>query len=182
MDERKGYEIGHVLREMRQEYWRGIEEASESRVAETRDYVVFRLGGERYGLPSAVAREVVRMPRLVPVPRVGEYIRGVVNLRGQIVAVTDLRPLFGLKGRELPAGGRLVVVEAAGLTTALLVEMVEGIRGIEVEAVEPPTEGLAGFPREAVEGQVGGEDGLLILLNMEHILARPEFVVDQKGE
>lgn len=176
------YEIQDVLREMREEYWRGIEEAEEAVAAEARDYVVVRLGGERYGLSTATAREVLRAPRLIRVPRVAEHIRGVINLRGEIVAVTDLRPLLGLPGGDLPAGGRLVVVEAAGLITALLAEQVEGIRSIPADAIEPCTEGLAGFPREAVEGQVAGEEGLLILLDLEHILSRPEFVIDQKRE
>jgi purine-binding chemotaxis protein CheW len=176
------YEIQDVLREMREEYWRGIEEAEEASAADVLEYVIIRLGGERYGIPTATAREVLRAPRLVRVPRVAEHIRGVINLRGEIVAVTDLRPLLGLPGGDLPAGGRLVVVEAAGLVTALLTERVEGIRSIAADAIEPCPEGLAGFPREAVAGQAVGEESLLILLDLEHILSRPEFVIDQKRE
>lgn len=182
MKERQGYEIERVLQEMRDEYWRGIEEGGEVAAEETRDYVVFRLAGERFALPSTVAREVLRMPRLVRVPRVPGHIRGVINLRGQIVAVTDLRPLLGLAGEETPANGQLIVVEAAGLVTALFTERVEGIRTLALASIEPVTEGLSGFPRDAAEGQVGGEDGLLVLLDLANILARPEFVIDQKGE
>lgn len=181
MKERQSYEIERVLQEMRDEYWRGIEEGGETVAAETRDYVAFRLGGERFALPSSVAREVLRMPRLVKVPRVAGHIRGVINLRGQIVAVTDLRPLLGLPGGDIPGGAQLVVVEAAGLVTALLTERVEGIRSIAVAAIEPVTEGLSGFPRDAAQGQIVGEDGLLVLLDLDNILSRPEFVIDQKG-
>lgn len=182
MKERQAYEIERVLQEMRDEYWRGIEEGGEEASVETRDYVVFRLAGERFALPSTVAREVLRMPRLVRVPRVAGHIRGVINLRGQIVAVTDLRPLLGLTAGETPDAGRLIVVEAAGLVTALFTEGVEGIRTLAVAAIEPVTEGLSGFPRDAAEGQVVGDDGLLVLLDLANILARPEFVIDQKGE
>lgn len=182
MEKRQIDEIQGILREMQEEYWRGIEEGTESVTAETREYVVFRLGGERFGLPSAACREVLRLPRLVRVPRVGGHIPGVINLRGQIVAVTDLRPLLGLPAGELPARGQLVVVEAAGLLTALLAEKVEGIRAIPVEGIEALTEGLAGFPRDAVEGQVAEEDGLLVLLDLTRILSRPEFVVNHKEE
>ena len=59
---------------------------------------------------------------------------------------------------------------------------VEGIRSIPVAAIEPLTEGLAGFARDAAEGHVVTPEGLLVLLNLEHILARDEFVVDQKGD
>lgn len=180
--ERRGYEIERVLQEMRDEYWRGIEEAGADSHAETRDYVVFRLGGERFAIPSTAAREVLRVPRMVRVPRVARQIRGVINLRGQIVAVTDLRPLLGLSGEEIPAGGQLVVVEAAGLVTALLTERVEGIRSFAADAIEPLTEGLTGFPREVAEGQVAGADGLVVMLDLGEILSRPEFVIDQGGE
>lgn len=182
MREQQDYEIARILEEMRNEYWRSIEESDEAAASETRDYVVFRLGGERYALPSAVAREVLRLPRMVRVPRVAGHIRGVINLRGQIVAVTDLRPLLGLAGDDMPAASQLIVVEAAGLLTALLTERVEGIRTLDLAAIEPIPEGLVGFPRAAAEGQVAGEDGLLILLDLDNILARPEFTVDQKGE
>jgi purine-binding chemotaxis protein CheW len=180
--EQQNYEIERVLQEMRDEYWRGLEEGGESAAVESRDYVVFLLGGERYALPATVAREVLRLPRLVRVPRVAVHIRGVINLRGQIVAVTDLRPLLGLAGAETPATAQLIVVEAAGLVTALLTDRVEGIRTLDISAIEPMTEGLSGFPRDAIEGQVGGDDGLLVLLDLANILARPEFVIDQKGE
>jgi purine-binding chemotaxis protein CheW len=182
MERKQIDEIQGILREMQEEYWRGIEEGTESVAAETRDYVVFCLGGERFGLPSTVCREILRIPRLVRVPRVGEHILGVINLRGQIVAVTDLRSLLGLSGREVPAKGQLVVVEAAGLLTALLAEKVEGIQAIPLEAIEPLTEGLAGFPRDAAEGQVADKGGLLVLLDPTRILSRPEFVVNQKAE
>jgi len=182
MKQGEGYEIERILQEMRDEYWRGIEEVGEAATAETRDYVVFRLGGERFAVRSATAREVLRVPRLVRVPRVPPQIRGVINLRGEIVAVTDLRPLLGLAGEELPAGGQLVVVQAAGLTTALLTERVEGLRGIPLASIEPLTEGLAGFPREIAEGQVVDDGGLLLLLDLEQILSRPEFVIDRGGE
>lgn len=175
------YDIQDVLKEMREEYWRGIEEAEEAEVSETRDYVVIHLGGERYGLPATSTREILRAPRLVRVPRAPSHIRGVINLRGEIVAVTDLRPLLGLPADELPAGGRLVVVEAAGLLTALLTEKVEGIRSISVDSIESCTEGLTGFPREAVEGQTVDGESLLILLDIEHVLSRPEFVIDQRA-
>jgi purine-binding chemotaxis protein CheW len=182
MEKRQTYQIQEILREMQEEYWRGIEEGGESVAAETRDYVVFRLGGERFGLPSTVCREILRLPRLVRVPRVGEHILGVINLRGQIVAVTDLRPLLGLPEREVAASAQLVVAETAGLLTALLAEKVEGIQAIPVEAIEPLTEGLGGFPREVVEGQVTEEGGLLVLLDLGRIFSRPEFIVNHKGE
>jgi purine-binding chemotaxis protein CheW len=177
----QSYDTAAILQEMRDAYWESIEQGESAQSVEYRDYVVFHLGGERFGIPTTCSREVLRLPRLVQVPRLPEHIRGIVNLRGQIVAVTDLRPLLGLAQRELPQRVQLVVVEAAGLQTALLTEGVEGIHAIAVDTIEPVTEGLAGFPRDAAEGHVATEKGLLVLLDLEHILRRGEYVIDQKG-
>jgi purine-binding chemotaxis protein CheW len=179
MKKEQGYDIRQVLTDMRKEYWRGIEDGGEGASVVTREYLVVEFDGERYGFPAPVAREVLRVPHLVPVPRAEEHIRGIINLRGAIVAVTDLRPILGLSGREIPARGRLVVVEAAGLLTALLVARVEGIYSVAVDAIEGLTEGLEGLPREVVEGQVATEEGLLVLLDMEGLLGRPEFATEQ---
>lgn len=175
------YNIRGILQEMRDDYRRAVEGGEEAQSVETREYVVFRLGGELFGFASRFAKEVLRLPRLVPVPRLPEQIAGIFNLRGQIVAVTDLRPFLRIQEKGKISRCQVVVVEAAGLVTALLTEGVEGIRTIPVASIEPVTEGLSGFPREAAEGHVPLEGGLLVLLNLETILARPEFTVDQKS-
>jgi purine-binding chemotaxis protein CheW len=178
----QGYDITHTLQEMRDEYWRGIEEGMVASEAQSEDFLIFRLRNERFGMPTRMAREVLRVPRLVKVPRLDARILGIINLRGQIVAVTDLRPLLGLAAGEIPVGAQLVVAEAAGISTALVVDKVEGISSFPLASIEPLTEGLSGFPRDAVSGQVHQDQGLILLLNLENILAREEFLIDQKGE
>jgi purine-binding chemotaxis protein CheW len=180
-DEMKNYDIGQTLQEMRDEYWRGIEEGMVASEERSEEYLIFQLRAERFAVPTRIAREVLRIPRLVKVPRLGAQILGIINLRGQIVAVTDLRPLLGLPGGEIPTGAQLVVAEAAGISTALMVDRVEGISSFPLAAIEPLTEGLAGFPRDAVTGQIHQEQTLILLLNMENILSRDEFLIDQKN-
>ncbi|BCR06965.1 chemotaxis protein CheW [Desulfuromonas versatilis] len=173
-------ELRETLRQMREEYWQGIDQPPAAEDRQQREILVFRIGGERFAVPSVLAREVLRLPQVVRVPMVQEAIRGIINLRGEIVAVTDLARLLGQAAQELDPAGRLVVVRAAGITTALLVARVEGIRRVAADAVEPLSHGLAGLPREAVEGQVSLEGELLVLLDLKQILCRPEFVVDQQ--
>jgi len=179
-DRRSSYDIQAILHEMRSEYWRSLEEEDRASSVELREVVVFHLGSERFAIDSIHAREVLRVPRMVPVPRLPAHIRGIINLRGQILAVSDLRPLLGLTQTDTSQRPQLIVVEAAGLTTALLTDGVEGMQSLEVSAIEPITEGLTGFPRDTAYGHVATEQGLLVLLNLEHILSREEFVIDQK--
>jgi len=180
MKEQNELDIQKILQEMRAEYWRSIEEGGNATVQETKDFLVFGLGGERFGIPTTSAMEVLRMPRLVKVPRVKGDILGIFNLRGQIVAVTDLRHLLGLGHKEPRGTGQLVVVRAANLVSGLRVDQVEGILTFGVDAIEPLTEGLSHFPREAVSGQSADALGLIVFLDLDQILSRSEFTVDQK--
>ncbi len=177
-----GTEIAETLQQIRQEYWQSLDSPLQQSAGETESYLVFRLGKEAFAVPARMAREVVRIPHIVAVPLVREPIRGIINLRGEIVAVSDLRHFFGLPAAELQPTGRLVVVAAAGLTTALYVETVEGIRRLDTKALAPATPGLGGVPREALAGQVRSDQGLLVVLNLDYILSRPEFTVDFGGE
>lgn len=182
MNKTPEYDFSSVLKEMRDEYWRGLEEAEPEVSTRTKDYLVFSLGGERFGIPLSAAREVVRAPRVVRVPKAPPRIAGVINLRGAITAVTDLRDLLGLGGQGIPEKARMIVVEGAGITTALLTDGVEGMRCIAEQSIEPPTAGISGIPRELVEGQISDDKGILVLLRMDRVLSREDMRVDQKGE
>lgn len=182
MKESPDYNFSKALQEMREEYWRSLEEAEQENPHEKRDYLIFALGGERFGIPIAFVREVVRSPRMIRVPKAPPRIAGVINLRGAITAVTDLRDLLGLSAGGIAVKARLVIVEGAGITTALLTDRVDGLCSFAEKDIEPPTVGVAGIPRDLVEGQVADAQGLVVLLRMERILQRPDMLVDQKGE
>lgn len=179
---RDAYDIATILAEMRQEYWESLETVPEEDETEYDDYVVFLLGDERFALPTGVTREVLRLPRLVRLPHVSEEILGIINLRGQILAVSDLRPLFQLPRDEESHSGRLIVVASGELLTALYCDRVEGIESHPRTAIENVTEGLANFPRETLRGQIMSERGLLLLVDIEQVLARDTYFVDHKGE
>ncbi len=100
-------------------------------------HVVFRVAGERFALPLEAVREVVvPQPPFARVPRASEAVRGVMNLRGRVVAVVDLAPLVGLAAQPLEAGGgQVLILEHARRSLGLLIGGVVG-----VEALAPPEE------------------------------------------
>ena len=150
MDENHGYEIEQILQEMRADYWRNLEAEEEGVGAVVSEYLVVRCGNKRYGLPAASCREVLKLPRLVHVPRLPEHLCGIFNLRGEIVAVTDMCPLLGLGAQSVRDDFRLVVVEVGALKTALLVEVVEGLSGVNEEQVEALAEGAGAGARDLI--------------------------------
>lgn len=180
MSKSQHYDIPRILEQMRADYWHGLEAVEQTELAEQSDYMVVGFGTQRYGLPAAACREVLRLPRIVKVPRLPRYLPGIINLRGEIVAVTDLRPLLNLAVGEPAAGSRLVVIADGSLKTALLVERVEGLRGVAENAVEPLAEGIGHEATDLFRGKVEDAGGVLLLLDAKRLLSRPELVIDQK--
>lgn len=180
MSKYQRYEIDQILREMRADYWRNLEEVEEQQGHVGDEYLTVRLRGNRYGLPAAFCREVLKMPVLVRVPRLPGHLRGIFNLRGEIVAVTDLGPLLGQGPQEVHEGCRLVIIEAGGMKTALLVEVVEGLARIDDDEIEPLAEGAGTGARDLIAGKIVRGEYVLVLLDLQKLLERPELVVDQK--
>jgi purine-binding chemotaxis protein CheW len=182
MDEKHDYQIEQILQEMRADYWRNLEAEEESVGAIETEYLIVHCGNNRYGLPAANCREVLKLPRLVRVPRLPGHLCGIFNLRGEIVAVTDLCPLLNLEAQVARGDFRLVVVEAGSLKTALLVEVVEGLISIGTEQIEALAEGSGAGARDLLSGKVVQDEGALVLINLGGLMMRPELVVDQKQQ
>jgi purine-binding chemotaxis protein CheW len=180
MHENQGYEIEKILQEMRTDYWRNLEAVEEGGGGTVTEYLIIRCGAKRYGLLAANCREVLKLPRLVRVPRLPEHLRGIFNLRGEIVAVTDMCPLLGQNAQTIHESFRLVVIEEGTIKTALLVEAVEGLSGIAEEQVEPLAEGAGAGARDLIFGKVVQGEEVLVLLDLGKLLGRPELIVDHK--
>ena len=181
MSDAQSYDIPRILEEMRADYWRNLEAADTSGTDDRSDYMVISFGNQRFGLPAAACREVLKLPRIVRVPRLPAHLPGVINLRGEIVAVTDLRPLLQLPPEEANSSFRLVVIAEAGQRTALLVERVEGLQAISAQSVATLAEGAPHPFASLFRGKVEDDRGLLMLIDAQRLLARPELTVDQKG-
>jgi purine-binding chemotaxis protein CheW len=126
-------------------------------------HVVFRVASERYALPLDAVREVVvPQPPFARVPRASEAVRGVMNLRGRVVAVVDLAGLVGLPPQALAAGaGHVLVLERGRRALGLLVGAVLG-----VEPLPPPAPGAA-----LVRGVASARGGAVTLLAPEPLAA-----------
>jgi len=121
-------------------------------------HVVFRVAGERFALPLDAVREVVLpQPPFALVPRSSEAVRGVMNLRGRVVAVVDLAALVGLAPQPLAAGaGHVVLLDREPRTLGLLIGGVLG-----VEPLLPPE----GAPGALVRGVAAGSGGAVTVLS-----------------
>jgi purine-binding chemotaxis protein CheW len=168
-------DIRSILHEMRDEYWKGLAEVEEA-LDEELECVIFTLGGETYAFETVHAAEVLRIPKLIKVPRVQEMIVGVFNLRGEITAAMDIRSLLGLPLLPISSAGRLIVVKSEKFVTGILTESVLGVAPLSFSNFEPATKNMTGMQRELIRGQIRDGDTLIILLDIVKLLASPDII------
>ena len=147
---------------------------SESAVNEVRQYVLFSLCGEEYGLPIAAVRSVIRFEDPTPVPHAPAGVEGVFNLRGQILPLVDLGRQLRGAAIEPTALSRIIVAEAGVGSVGLAVDRVHEVASIPVEQVRPaPAAALTTEMGEAFEGVATYGDRLVILLDPDKALPKP---------
>lgn len=137
--------------------------------------VTCRLGEAEFGLDLGSVQEVVRYPRITPVPFAPPFVAGITNLRGNLLPVIDARSRFGLPVKERTDADRVVVVNLNGVPTGLVVDAVREVMHLTVdEQVEPPA-AVQGMDRRYVRSVVRRDEGkrLILVLDHEHILDQP---------
>jgi purine-binding chemotaxis protein CheW len=139
---------------------------------ETLQLIVFRLAREWYGVEITKVKEVIKVGKITYLPSSPEHIAGIINLRGYILSVTDLKKIFGLPHGEPTGKTRIIAIEYGILETGLLVdEVVESIEvpvsKIEFALLTLPAEGA-----KYIEGQYKVDDKLIALINVEKVLEK----------
>jgi purine-binding chemotaxis protein CheW len=142
--------------------------------------VGFQIGRETYGVPITSLHEIVRVPDITAVPDAPEYLEGVINLRGKIVSVMDLRKRFGVKQATLKKGNRILVVEHAGRLAGLIVDSASEVVKIPSEDVEAPPAAFQEGGLNCVTGLGKVRGRLIVLLDMSKLLA-PASLLQTKG-
>ena len=137
--------------------------------------VGFRIGNETFGVRIGSVREIVRVPEITAVPSAPEMIEGVINLRGKIIPVMDLRKRFGQSDIQPDKKNRILVVELENKLVGLIVNAASEVLRIAPSEIEPPgnlfAEGESGYVTGV--GKLKGR--LIILLDIAKLLHRPEF-------
>ena len=136
-----------------------------------RQLVVFQLGAEFYGVDIARVHEIIRLQSITRVPRAPAFVEGVINLRGKVIPVVDLRRRFGLESSEHTRASRIVVVEIGDQVVGVIVDGVSEVLRVTGASVEPPSPVVAGIESEYIHGIAKLDDRLVILLDLDRVLA-----------
>lgn len=139
----------------------------------------FRLAHERYALPTRHVHEVLPLRSLTLLPCVPPFVRGIVNVRGRIVAVLDLKRFFDLPDPGITDLHRVVLVEASGLEAGLLADAIVGVRSIPRSGLQESLPTLTGIRSDYLHGVT---DEGLVVLDARRILEDPRIIVQDEVE
>lgn len=139
-------------------------------------WVTFRLDNETYGIDVMQIREVLRGTEISPVPGAPPFVLGIINLRGNVVAIVDTRSRFGLPPHEMDDASRILILESGDYVVGFLVDSVHEVVELRSSDIEPaPDTGSKGGAR-FINGLSNREDGLLILVDAQKMLSDEERV------
>jgi purine-binding chemotaxis protein CheW len=150
-------------------------------MAETIDVVEFELGGERYALDIQLAREIVEMIPITPIPRAPPYISGVINLRGEITNIMNLNALLGLANTEIRNNQKIIVLvpeAAGGSNVGIIVDDVSSVMQVSSDDIDRIGEGFSSEFSSFVKGiiKMKAEEGqstkknLIIWIDMQKVI------------
>lgn len=136
--------------------------------------VSFCIGTEEFGVDILKVQEIIKLVQITRLPDTPDSVEGVINLRGRIIPVIDLRARLGLEKKEYSRDNRIIVVELSGRTIGFIVDSVSEVLRIPADITEPPPTLTAGIHPEFITAIGKLDDRLLILLNLEKVLLNEE--------
>ena len=137
--------------------------------------VGFRIGRETFGVPISLVHEIVRVPDITSVPEAPDYVEGVINLRGKIISVVDLRKRFGETEIKAHKKNRILVVEVSGKLVGLMVDAASEVLKIPPSEVDLPPNVFEEGELNYVTGVGKLQSRLIILIDLTKILQKGEL-------
>lgn len=137
--------------------------------------VIFRLAKEEYGLPITKVQEINRLVPITKLPQTPVFMEGIINLRGRIIPVVDLRKRFQLEVSDYNDDSRIIIVEVSGQTVGIIVDAVAEVVRLPAASVEPPPPTFI-LDAKYIQGVGKLDSRLLILLEIDQILTSQETI------
>lgn len=134
------------------------------------NFILFTLAGTTYGLRTRDVAHIEMVEQITGVPNAAHFVDGVVFSRGQVVPALNLRARFGFEKAPVDLQTRLLVVQADGRLVGLVVDSAREFLGIPADAIQPPSQALAGVSGGYIEGIANIGDRLILVLDLRRVL------------
>ncbi|GMB08438.1 purine-binding chemotaxis protein CheW [Thermolongibacillus altinsuensis] len=132
--------------------------------------IVFQLKDKEYAIPVQQVRSIEKIQHITRVPRVPKFVKGVINLRGVVTPIIDLRTRFGIEETAFSDNTRVIIVALGEIEVGLIVDAANDVIDISTDAIEPTPEVVDSVAVDYINGVVKIGKRLLILLNLEKVL------------
>lgn len=140
-----------------------------------RKVIVFQLGEEEYAVPVEQVGSIERLLKITRVPRAASFVKGVINLRGVVTPIINLRSRFGMEETEYTDQTRIIIINIDDIDVGLIVDVANDVIDVEPESIEPTPEVIGAVDVNYIDGVVNLEKRLLILLNLQKVLSDKEI-------
>ncbi|MGM0653289.1 MAG: chemotaxis protein CheW [Bacillota bacterium] len=138
--------------------------------------VVFVMENEEFACGINNVREVLKMIRVTPLPRSLDFVEGVINMRGEVIPVIDLRKRFGLPEAERTEESRIIIVEVEERMVGLIVDSVREVLSMPNQQIQDAPSQVAGGKTDLINGVGKVDDRMLIILDLDRILTSEEQI------
>lgn len=136
--------------------------------------IVFQINDEEYTVPVNVVGSIERMMPITRVPGTKPFVKGVLNLRGVVTPVIDLRERFGMDEVDATDQTRMITVTINDMNVGLIVDAANDVLDLEEDSIEPPPEVVGTVEAEYIQGVAKLDKRLFILLNLEKVLSKED--------
>lgn len=150
-------------------------DSRESRSTEDRQHVTFLIDEETYGIAVEKVKEIIGMTDITHIPNTAYFMEGVINLRGIVVPVVDMRKKFEIEMKEYDANTVIIIVEVADRLIGMIVDSVSDVLNIPVESIQSTPNFRAKIETDFIRGIGQVEDSLIIILDSDKILSAEEI-------
>ena len=144
--------------------------------------VSFNLGNELFCVPIANIQEIIRYADMIKVPKAPEFIEGIINLRGRVIAVIDMKKRFSMPAAEKTQHSRIIVGEVGGARVGFAVDSVSKVLRIDAASVEKVPAMVSGVDSKFIKGVARDQGTMYIILNLDKILTQQEVELLQAVE
>jgi purine-binding chemotaxis protein CheW len=144
-------------------------------LANTDRFLTLFIDEEQYGLDIDIVKEIIAMMNTTPVPKTPEYIQGVMNLRGNIIPVVNLRKKFGMENKESNDRTAIVIVSIEGTSIGFIVDRVEEVMAVEKSQFSKPPNFDTKIDSEFISKMVRTESGVVMILDLKKVFDKDEL-------
>jgi purine-binding chemotaxis protein CheW len=140
-------------------------------ISEASRFLIFSLAGEQYAVPLLKVKEVIALTETTPVPYSPPYFKGIMNLRGQVISVIDLRAKLKMPKAEASSETAIIILDLSPLSLGIVVDSVESVLAVDAGEIQPPPEVGGGSNTNYIRGVTRKDKKLILLLDIEKTLS-----------